>query len=478
MKIAVLGNVTLDFFAQDFRKTGDDVYLAPGFDAWRQEALDAASGLHAFDPEAVLLVLDGGASEADVALLRERCPQATVVAPDLARLAAETPNFWDERMRKLAAMPFSLAGIRAIEDEFRFMILSAPKKILAVDADNTLWNGIISEDGSAHVTPFVDFQKGLLDLRARGVLLVLLSKNDPSRVDAPVDQVFARADLPLSLDDFAAVGVNWSPKAGNLLEICEQLKLGLDSVVFVDDNPHERAQMKAHLPMVTVVPFPGDLMQPAQFLRRLDAAFFAGIGVTDEDRSRAGMYHAEAARRTLAARMATVDDYLEGLKLTCCAARATPEDVPRLAQMAGKTNQFNATTRRRSAEEMRALVADPAKRVWTFRVSDAFGEMGLVCYVIYDVGSARVTDFVMSCRAMGRTLEHFAFNYVRRELAREGLEFEGIDFVATAKNGPFRAFWEALDFSCEQKTHFRLVQAAREDTGSTVGCDSAWRGCP
>lgn len=148
MKIAVLGNVTLDFFAQDFRRSGDEVYLAPGFDAWRQEALDPASGLHAFDPESILLVLEGGASEGDVALLHERFPRSVVIAPNLAKLAEETPNFWDERMRKLAAMPFSLAGIKAVEEEFRFLLEASPKKILAVDADNTLWDGIISEDGA------------------------------------------------------------------------------------------------------------------------------------------------------------------------------------------------------------------------------------------------------------------------------------------------------------------------------------------
>jgi len=140
-----------------------------------------------------------------------------------------------------------------------------------------------------------------------------------------------------------------------------------------------------------------------------------------------------------------VQDYLKGLHLTARAARATADDVPRLAQMAGKTNQFNATTIRRSAEEMAALVADSAHRVWTFRAGDAFGEMGLVCYVIYDCATARISDFVMSCRAMGRTLEHFAVNYVRRELADEGLPLAGIDCIPTAKNGPFREFLSALD---------------------------------
>ena len=309
------------------------------------------------------------------------------------------------------------------------------------------------------MTPYVDFQKGLLALKARGVLLVLLSKNDPvgeGRAPArpPLAAALARADMPLSLDDFSAACVNWSPKAGNLLSACRELNLGTDSVVFVDDNPHERAQMKAHLPEVAVPPFPADLAAPAQFLRRLEQYFFSSAGATEEDRARAEMYRAEAARRDFARTLPTVQDYLKGLHLTACAARATSDDVPRLAQMAGKTNQFNATTIRRSAEEMAALVADPMHRVWTFRAGDAFGEMGLVCYVIYDCATARITDFVMSCRAMGRTLEHFAVNYVRRELAAEGLPLAGINCVSTAKNGPFREFLSTLDLSRETVTWY------------------------
>ena len=473
MKIALLGNVTLDFLAQDFRRAGHDVYVPPGFDAWRQEVLDPASGLHVFAPDAVLLVMEGGVSPDDERIIgaladaQERVPPVRVVVPDIAALAAETPGFWDVRMRTLAAMPFSLAGLKAIEDEFYFALeaggprscAAAPKKILAVDADNTLWNGIVSEDGADAVTPYVDFQKGLLALKARGVLLVLLSKNDPvgeGRAPArpPLAAALARADMPLSLGDFSAACVNWSPKPGNLLSACRELNLGTDSVVFVDDNPHERAQMKAHLPEVAVPPFPADLANPAQFLRRLERYFFASAGTTEEDRARAEMYRAEAARRDFARTLPTVQDYLKGLHLTARAARATSDDVPRLAQMAGKTNQFNATTIRRSAEEMAALVADPSHRVWTFRAGDAFGEMGLVCYVVYDCATARITDFVMSCRAMGRTLEHFAVNHVRHALAAEGLPLTGIDCVPTAKNGPFQEFLSALDLSHDAVTWY------------------------
>lgn len=452
MKIALIGNVTLDFFAQDFRREGHEVYVPPGFDTWRQAALDATSELHVFNPEAVLLVMDGGVSEKDAEIANSLSPTC-IVAPDLSVLASETPGFWDERMRKLAAMPFSLTGLKAIEDEFRFAIEAEQKKILAVDADNTLWNGIVSEDGADAVVPFEEFQRGLLELKRRGVTLVLLSKNDRS----VIAETFARKDVPMSLDDFAATGVNWAPKAGNLLEVCQTLNLGIDSVVFVDDNPHERAQMKAHLPEVTVPPFPADMTNPAQFLRRLEQYFFPSVGETDEDRSRTEMYRDEAKRKAFARTLRTTEDYLKSLHLTVRAARATQDDVPRLAQMAGKTNQFNSTTIRRNADEMSALVSDAAHRVWTFRAGDAFGDMGLVCYVVYDCASARITDFVMSCRAMGRTLEHFAMNHVRRELAAEGLTLAGIDCVPTAKNGPFREFLARTDLSQDAATWYKRI---------------------
>lgn len=459
MKIAVLGNVTLDFFAQDFRRAGHEVYLAPGFDTWCAAALDRTSALHQFAPEAILLVLDGMDPADGMNLLRTQFPSARVVAPDLAALAAETAGFWDERMRTLAAMPFSLRGVKAIEDEFFFLLDASPKKVLALDADNTLWRGIISEDGAANVTPYAAFQEGVLALRARGVLLVLLSKNDPPAPEAPVTQAFARADMPLVLADFAEVRVSWEMKPGNLLAACQTLNLGVDSVVFVDDNPVERAQMQALLPMVAVPPFPSDLTSPATFLRRLDAAYFSGVGATAEDRARAGMYAAEAARRDLASTAATLSDYLDSLKLVGSPSRATLADVPRLAQMAGKTNQFNATTLRRTAEDFTALLADPEKRVWGFRLADALGEMGLVCYVVFDLQRAAVTDFVMSCRAMGRTLEHFALNHVRAELAREGLALKVIDCTTTAKNAPFREFLKSLDLTHDEPlpTHVKSL---------------------
>lgn len=407
MKIALTGDVALELLAPYFRGAGHDVYVPAGFATWRQELLDQESGLHRFKPD---LVFD-------------------VTAHDEI-LAREVDGFHDERMRKLASMPYSLAGIRAIVEEAEWAALAKPAKILAVDADNTLWNGILSEDGRDALVEFRDFQRGLKALRADGVLLVLLTKNDPT-------DSFMRSDMTLKDSDFAVRRINWAPKAGNLIEACRELNLSPESVVFVDDNPHERAQMAAHLPVVAVAPFPHDMARPSQFLRRLREYFFADMGKTEEDRLRAASYAARAAAGIPDA--SSLDDYLTGLELRVAPSIAQERDLDRLAQMAGKTNQFNATTLRRTREEFAALVADPEKRVFVFRARDKFGEQGIVCYVVVDLELRRITDFVMSCRAMGRTLEHFAFAFVCDSVGFT----PSVDFVPSAKNAPFREFLES-----------------------------------
>ncbi len=418
MKIALAGDVALELLAPYFRAAGHEVYVPAGFGAWRQEMLDPGSGLGRFRPD---LVFDVTAHDGD--------------------LEREVEGFRDERMARLASMPYSLAGIRAIVEEAEFAALAAPKKVLAVDADNTLWRGILSEDGRDALVEFREFQEGLKALRADGVLLVLLTKNDPC-------ESFMRADMALADSDFAARRISWAPKAGNLVEACRELNLSTDSVVFVDDNPFERAQMAAHLPEVAVAPFPADMARPAQFLRRLRGYFFSGMGSTAEDRLRAADYAARAAAPSPGA--ASLDDYLKGLRLRVAPAPAGERDLDRLAQMAGKTNQFNATTLRRTREEFAALLSDPDKRVFTFRAGDRFGDQGLVCYVVVDVPARRVTDFVMSCRAMGRTLEHFAFAHVCDVLGF----VPSVDFVPTAKNAPFRRF---LESGMSGKTYYERV---------------------
>ena len=410
MKVALTGDVALDLIAPYFKEAGFDTYVPAGFATWRQELLDKSSALNRFSPDFVFDVT----SHDDV-------------------LSRDVAGFFDERMRKLASMPYSLSGIKAIVDEFRFFSTSAPKKVLAVDADNTLWRGILSEDGRDSLVPCVEFQRGLKALRDRGVVLVLLTKNDPAKR-------FMRGDMPLQDGDFAVRRINWAPKAGNLVEACRELNIGVDSVVFVDDNPHERAQMAAHLPEVTVTPWCGwgeDAECEARLLlRRLEEYYFCGLGATAEDRLRADSYRASAAARETRRAFASEGDYLKSLRLSVSPRLAKESDLDRLAQMAAKTNQFNATTIRRGREDFAALLADTGKRVYVFETADRFGPQGLVCYIVADLSSGRITDFVMSCRAMGRTLEHFAYCHVARDLGAA----PAIDFSPTGKNAPFRDF--------------------------------------
>lgn len=418
MKIALTGDVALELIAPYFRKAGFEVYVPAGFAAWRQELIDKDSPLNRFGAD---IVFDVTAYD-DI-------------------LSKEVPSFFDERMRVLASMPYSLDAIDALVEEAEFSLLGAPKKILALDADNTLWKGILSEDGRDALKPFTEFQKGVLELREKGVVLVLLTKNDPS-------ENFMRADMPIKDADFAVRRINWAPKAANLIEACRELNLSTDSVVFVDDNPFERAQMKAHLPEVTVVPFPKDMFNPAQFLRRLGQYFFSDIGKTDEDRLRAADY-ASRAKVDVSA-FSTVGEYLESLKLEVAPSLAQKGDIPRLAQMAGKTNQFNATTIRRDEGDFEKLLTDEAKKIFVFRTRDRFAEQGIVCYIVADLASKRITDFVMSCRAMGRTLEFFAYDYASKALG----EAYPIDFSSTKKNAPFMEF---LQKGVKGSTYYKIL---------------------
>ena len=411
VKVALTGDVALEVIASYFRDAGYDV-------------MPQDVSLDVFRPDFVYDVT----SHDDI-------------------LSKEVSGFFDARMKALSGCGYSIDGIHAIVDEFGWLVSScaagrgAVRKVLAVDADNTLWTGILSEDGADALVPCREFQRGLAALRGEGVVLALLSKNDGIEgTGAPVDAAL-----------FSVAKVNWAPKPGNLVEACKELNLSPDAVVFVDDNPHERAQMAAHLPEVAVAPWKGWPAAPdgevpevaqRQLVRRLKEYFFSDAGLTDEDRLRAADYAAKTRREKARLEYATRDEYLDALGLWAEPSEAKEGDLDRLAQMAGKTNQFNATTIRRTRDDFaRLLAAGPEKfRLFVFRAGDRFGAQGLVCYVVVDVVKRRISDFVMSCRAMGRTLEHFALGHVERTM---GLRPE-IDFAPTAKNAPFAAFLSSI----------------------------------
>lgn len=433
MRVALLSNVTADVLADLLRKD-HCVWLAPGYDGWMQTALEPPEDLRAFAPEVIGLILDGRFgvfSAADraraVAALQAAFPGVPVLAPDLARLAADWgERFYDERMWQLARMPFSLAALRTLAELFVL------RKALAVDLDGTLWDGVVGEDGPAAVVPRTDFQRALLDLRRRGVPLVVLSKNNPSDLEG----VWERPDMLVKEGDFAACVIGWEPKAEGLARLAAELNLGTDAFVFVDDNPAERAEMRARLPEVAVADFPPQL-----------DVFFPPRHLTAEDRGREADYRAQAERRRFAQGL-SVADYLKGLELWADIHEMSSDEIARVAQLSQRANQFNVVPHRRTEAEVAALRGTD-RIILTVVAGDRFGEQGLVGFVVAEVRDARaeITDFTLSCRAMNRTLEMALEARLEAELRARGVTELRARYEPTGRNEPVRGLFPKLGFS-------------------------------
>ena len=325
-------------------------------------------------------------------------------------------------------MPWSLAALAELAKLFTF------KKAVAVDLDNTLWKGVIGEDGVEGIEPDTAFQRRLKTLKERGVVLVALSKNDPE----DVEPVWNDPRMTLKKDDFTALEINWNEKADNLRRIAAELNIGTDAFVFIDDRPSERAAMRTRLPEVTVAPWPAD-----------PAWYFPGGTVTDEDARKTSLYR-EAAERRNAAKGLSLDDYLAGLEIVNDIHVLAETEIPRVTQLSQKTNQFNVRTNRFSEDDLRAFAADPRNLVVTASTRDRFGDLGLVAFV--RVRDGEILDWVMSCRAMNRRLELEIEREVERMLSERGIRRLTASWRRSGKNAPVEELFE--------KFGFRLVEAS------------------
>lgn len=446
MKIALIGDVTLDPLAAMLRERGFDVWLAAGFGAWMQTLLAPPQDLLDFAPEAVFAVVcgDGGGNGA------RRAPDGAipfpVFFPDLDDLAAECAPaaFRDERFAAIASMPFSLAGLRAIAAEVQRLCRFLPsagedrlsiKKVLALDFDGVLWNGVAGEDGAGAIRPRAEFQRIAKSLRERGVLLAAVSANN----EEDVAEAWSAPGMVLGPGDFSAARINWKPKSENLASIAEELNLGTDSFVFVDDNPAQRARMRAELPCVAV---PETLD-----LRRIARLYFPEMFSTDEDARRAALYRDETARRE-SAKGLTLDGWLDSLEIENDIHAALPGEVARIAQLSQKCNQFNVRTNRYSQAEVAAFQRDANRLLAAVRTRDKFGDMGLVAFVNVAISGSEafIEDWVMSCRAMNRRIEFAVEEWVERSLRSRGVRRLRAEWRKTPKNAPVERLFDAFGY--------------------------------
>ena len=435
MKIVLLSNVTVEVLAGLLRKE-HQVWTPSGFGAWMEAALEPPQDMLAFGPELICLLIDRrfGAFDAKIqdvatacARLRERFPKSVVIAPDVERLAADLGDaFYDEKMWKLGKIPFSIGGLRDLAKVF------SRKKAVAVDLDNTLWKGVVGEDGVAGIVPDAEFQDRLLALKRRGILLVALSKNNPEDVRS----VWADARMVLKESDFVAQRIDWNEKADNLAQVAAELNLGTDAFVFVDDNPAERAGMRARRPEVAVADFPPQL-----------DVFFPPFELLSEDVLKTEMYQTEAKRRNLAVGL-SVEDYLKELRIRTDIHPATAPEVPRIAQLSQKSNQFNVCTNRYAEEDVSEFLSDPNRMILTVHASDRFGDQGLISFahVVISEGAAEIVDWVMSCRAMNRRIEFTVFDELKRLLASRDVRTLRARWAKTAKNAPAADLFDKLGF--------------------------------
>lgn len=332
-------------------------------------------------------------------------------------------------------------------------------KCLVLDLDNTLWGGVIGDDGlegialgqgSALGEAFVAFQAYVRELARRGVILAVCSKNDEANALEPFDK---HPEMILKRGDIACFVANWSDKAANVRRIAEQLNIGLDSLVFVDDNPFERSLVRRELPMVAV-PEVGD--DPTTFARTLArAGYFEALGITQEDRERSGQYQGNRLREALKASATDLPSYLRSLQMTLSWRKFDAIGLSRAVQLINKTNQFNLTTRRYTEEDVLAVMNDPRAFGLQLRLIDRFGDNGIISIIIGklqgDGTDLLIDTWLMSCRVLGRQVEQTTLNLVAEQARNLGARRLIGEYVPTKKNGMVRGHYRMLGFTVEHE---------------------------
>ena len=511
-RAALLSNVTVDLIAGKLRRKYD-FYIPEGFDTWVQETINPAAGLYSEKFDAVIVLLDGteargwktveeGAErvglwkqalaalvskistipvfvstidfrENRIKSLSERSikyelendwyqyvqglaeSKNNVYIFDLADTIAEIgrKQFYSNKMWYMSSMPYSRDGLNAVSNEID-RILSAAfttrKKIIALDLDNTLWCGVIGEDGVEGIElsdhkegqRYFDFQRQLLEMKNRGVVLGIVSKNNEEDAEAAIQ---GHPAMLLRDDDFVSRKINWENKAVNLKAMEGELNITEGGFIFVDDNPVERETVKGECPDMLVPDFPEDTTDLLSFAENIWFDYCRPLRVLGEDLKKTQMYQNEAKRKSEMESGLSLDDYIAKLEMVADIHRMRDTELERVVQLINKTNQFNVTTKRYTQAEVEEIAADPNNAVYVVYSSDKYGDSGLISVIILMGSEAdvRIDTFLMSCRVMGRKLEDVILNELAARYQKKMIG----EFIPTAKNAPVRELFDRLGFS-------------------------------
>lgn len=390
-------------------------------------------------------------------VLSSACQETTgAYAVDYAGLVARwgALRWYDDRMEQYAKAPVALGMLPYLAREYgKFLraITGGTKKCLVLDLDNTLWGGVLGEDGLDGISlsptypgsAYLAFQREILNLQRRGVLLAIASKNNL----ADVEEVFVRhPHMILKRHHFAAVQIHWNAKADSLEEIARQINIGLEHIVFVDDNPAECEEVARRLPMVTTIMLP---KEPESFVRALlEEGLFDTITVSTEDRRRGELYRQREQAEMLRQSSASLEEFYRNLEMEVAFAPVDKTTLARSAQLTQKTNQFNITTLRFSESDLADRLKRPEWLLITVKVSDRFGDQGIVGLMMAQVhgGALEIETFLLSCRVIGRKIETAMLSHLGECAVRRGARLLRGRVIPTAKNAPARALFEQHGF--------------------------------
>jgi FkbH-like protein len=377
-------------------------------------------------------------------LLEHAPPNVTLIDFDALSALVGRRQWVDEAAHFTSKQPFSLREMPLVAALVSRLMVAAEglvRKCLVLDLDNTLWGGVIGDDGVGGIRldpndpvgeAFLSFQRYVLTLKDRGVLLAVCSKNDPALARSAFEQ---HPDMALRLDDFAAFFANWDDKATNLRRIARHLNIGIDSLVFFDDNPAERVLVRQLEPEVLVVHVPED---PALFNRALDMSFaFEWPELTHEDMSRSDSYVNDNKRQQLETSTKDYDSYLRSLEMQVSIEPTATAAMGRVCQLINKTNQFNLRTKRYSEHDLLRMANSADHSLLHVRLTDRFTNYGIIASVIlrYSGDIAFIKNWVMSCRVFKRGVEDATFNAIVVAAKARGAQWLAAEYIQTAKNG-------------------------------------------
>lgn len=387
-------------------------------------------------------------------------------------------NSFDYRFWRLTKAPFKKTFLDLYAKQLASVVRALKgksKKCLVLDCDNTLWGGVVGEDGIDGIlldrndwpgAAYFEFQCAVKALYDRGVLITLCSKNNEADVWEVLD---AHPHCVLKRSHLAGWRINWNNKVENITSLAQELNLGLDSFVFVDDNQAECALIRQALPEVFVFEVPRDLYEYHTLLFK--KGLFDTLSVSNEDRQRARMYQQQQKRERTRSRFGDIEHYLKWLDIIARIGSAKPACYSRIAQLTQKTNQFNLTTRRYSEAMIQGMARDVKKRIFFLNVEDKFGPMGLTgVFIAFREGNVGIIDtMLLSCRILGRQLEFVFANECMNAIEREWKINEWqAEYVRTKKNSQVDTFWETVGFSVvcdaeDKKLYKKSIVAARSN---------------